>query len=47
VQAQAVQSATAALIGVPPAGGADVITSSGQESSDELLDGAAMEAGTD
>jgi argininosuccinate synthase len=47
VQAQAVQSATAALIGVPPAGGADVITSSGQEASDELLDGAAMEAGTD
>jgi argininosuccinate synthase len=47
VQAQAVQSATAALIGAPQSGGADVITSSGQESSDELLDGAAMEAGTD
>ena len=54
VQAQAVQSATAALIGAPSAGGADVITSLGLvpgdellEASDELLDRAAMEAGTD
>jgi argininosuccinate synthase len=47
VQAQAVQSATAALIGAPPVGGAEVIASSGQEPGDELLDRAAMEAGTD
>jgi argininosuccinate synthase len=47
VQAQAIQSATAALIGAPDAGGAEVIASSGQEPSGELLDRAAMEAGTD
>jgi argininosuccinate synthase len=47
VQAQAVQTATAALIGAPPAGGAKVIASSGAGSDGELLDRAAMEAGTD
>jgi argininosuccinate synthase len=47
VQAQAVQSATAALIGAPDAGGAEVIASSGSGPSGELLDRAAMEAGTD
>jgi argininosuccinate synthase len=47
VQAQAVQSATAALIGTPPAGGAGEIASSGTEPDGELLDRAAMESGTD
>jgi argininosuccinate synthase len=53
VQSHAVQSATAALIGTPAAGGADVITARpggeerGAASSGELLDRAAMEAGTD
>jgi argininosuccinate synthase len=47
VQAQAVQTATAALIGAPPAGGAEVIASSGAEPDGELLDRAAMEAGRD
>ncbi len=49
VQAQAVQSATAALIGAPPPGGAQEIAGSGtgEAVSDELLDRAALEAGTD
>jgi argininosuccinate synthase len=49
VQAQAVQSATAALIGTPPAGGAEEIASSGRGRGPggELLDRAAMESGTD
>jgi len=49
VQAQAVQSATAALIGAPPPGGAQEIAASGtgEAVSDELLDRAALEAGTD
>src|SRR5262249_13191393 len=47
VQAQAVQTATAALIGAPPAGGAEVIASSGAEPDGELLDRAAIESGTD
>jgi argininosuccinate synthase len=47
VQAQAVQSATAALIGTPPSGGAAEIASSGQEPDGEFLDHAALESGTD
>jgi argininosuccinate synthase len=49
VQGQAVQSATAALIGTPPAGGAEEIASSGRGRGPggELLDRAAMESGTD
>ncbi|MCW2934994.1 MAG: argininosuccinate synthase, partial [Actinomycetia bacterium] len=47
VQAQAVQSATAALIGTLPSGGAAEIASSGQEPDGEFLDHAALESGTD
>jgi argininosuccinate synthase len=47
VQSQAVQSATAALIGAPPPGGAAVIASSGAGADGEFLDRAALEAGTD
>jgi argininosuccinate synthase len=54
VQSHAVQSATAALIGTPAVGGADMIAArpggdlrAAAESSGELLDRAAMEAGTD
>jgi hypothetical protein len=46
VQAQAVQSATAALIGTPPAGGAEEIAG-GAAPEGELLDRAALESGTD
>jgi argininosuccinate synthase len=46
VQSHAVQSATAALIGAPPPGGAEVIAS-GAAPNGELLDRAALEAGTD
>ena len=47
VQGQAVQSATDALIGTPPAGGAAEIASSGEGPDGELLDHAALESGTD
>jgi argininosuccinate synthase len=54
VQAHSVQSATAALIGNPAAGGADEIAAPAEgerhgaaQPSGELLDRAAMEAGTD
>ncbi len=47
VQAQAVQSATAALIGAPPPGGADEIATGADGEGGELLDRAAIESGTD
>jgi argininosuccinate synthase len=46
VQSQAVQAATAALIGAPDAGGASAIAT-GATAEGELLDRAALESGTD
>jgi argininosuccinate synthase len=48
IQSQAVQSATAALIGAPDAGGAaEIATGEASTQGDELLDHAAVESGTD
>ncbi len=43
----AAQAASTGLIGAMPEGGAETIASRGQGSEDDLLDYAAMEAGTD
>ena len=45
--AGAAQATPAGLIGAMPEGGAEAIASRGSVAADELLDHAAMEAGTD
>jgi argininosuccinate synthase len=47
VQAQAIQSATAALIGTPPSGGAQEIAAGTGDEGGEFLDRAAIEEGSD